>query len=232
MTGLLQESETTRQEKGVRILWNYEASMYAGDWKPYLLSHAPRQIAEETNPRFAKEFYHVYCFRNKDILKPFSIDPTDCLDCIPDDDYFENVFNQYYLGNTYDLTVTDVKLAFTAMAVCVCTAELNRKRELDFMCKKQYILTHTPREIAEEKGYQIVRQYYEVFCGSGEDAISPFPIDPADYLDKIPADAFFDEYYEEHYLDNYRYVTVEDVKCAFIVCGAMLCVEEPNDGSL
>ena len=102
------------------------SDFYEGDWSEYMLSHTPRQIAEEKGMYFAKDAYHVYCFCFEEILEPFSIDPADCIDSIPDDDYFESVFNQNYLGNTYGFTAKSLKLAFISTAVAACIREMNK----------------------------------------------------------------------------------------------------------
>ena len=92
--------------------------------------------------------------------------------------------------------------------------------------KKQYTLTHTPRQIAEEKGFWYTRSAYEEFYRRFQDMLEPFPLNPEDYPDSIPDDEVFEAFFNEHLHGNGRDLTPEDVKAAFIARCAMLLVDE------
>lgn len=91
---------------------------------------------------------------------------------------------------------------------------------------REYLLTHTPRQIAEEQGFDYVRHAWEQFHWRFRDMLEPFPLDPADYPDKIPDDEVFEAYFKQNLQENIRGLTPEDVKLAFITRCAMLLVTE------
>lgn len=89
-----------------------------------------------------------------------------------------------------------------------------------------FILTHTPRQIAEEKGFSFVRHVYELYYWRFRSMLEPFPLNPEDYPDSIPDEEVFEAYFNEHLHGNGRGLTPEDVKAAFIARCAMLLVDE------
>ena len=78
-----------------------------------------------------------------------------------------------------------------------------------------YVLTHTPREIAEEKGVEFVGQLYQIYYWRFRDCIEFPEFHSKDYYDKIPDDDFFQKASE-----GTRF-TSDDLKIAFIsICAS------------
>lgn len=84
--------------------------------REYLLTTAPRQIAEEMGMKFVHNTYQQFNWRYRHWLEAFPLKPEDYYDSFPDDEIFESYY-QEYCQDTWKLeSPEDVKLAF----ICEC----------------------------------------------------------------------------------------------------------------
>ena len=107
----------------------------------------------------------------------------------------------------------------------------------DIYCRDNhgYILTHTPRQIVEEKGVKFTRRYYQECCfryggfdrPSGK--LKPMEINYKEYVDSVPDDEYFEKIFQEQYRDNWWGCDLKTLKLAFIMyCAMQYAASLPN----
>lgn len=98
----------------------YLDDFYGSNSREYILTHTPRQIAEDKNWFWFHHAYQVYVFRFGDAMKK----PPVTGEQVPSDETFETFFRENYRENPKGFTVDDIKLAW----IVTCASGLNVKK--------------------------------------------------------------------------------------------------------
>ena len=128
-----------------------------GYMRRYMLCHTPRQIVEERGRKFLREAYHIYVWRlggdfdpedgkvkidGNSKLRMMAFDPTEYVDGIPDDSFFEAYHEEAYKNARWDMSVEELKLAF----ITICAVVYSSSPE----CWLNHLDKMTDEEITEK----------------------------------------------------------------------------------
>jgi len=92
--------------------------------------------------------------------------------------------------------------------------------------RRDYVLAHTPRQIVEEKGYTFANSIFHEYFSKYDDDDLIEEFNYVDYIDRLPSDSYFDNYYQKNYRDNQYGLTPEDIKLAFISVVSVLYAQD------